>query len=149
MKGKATPPCLDKLGHVSLSTTNVPRALEFWIDTMGGRLAHQFRNDKDELYGFFVCVGGGTFLEIFNAPGATSEGGLFRHLCLTVNDIGQWVDYLTRLGHDVKVRRGRTDHILQLLFHDPDGTMIELQQHDDQSVLLPFMTNSDSAGQSS
>lgn len=48
------------------------------------------------------------------------------------------------LGSDIARTRKqywarRTDRILQFFAHDPDGTMIEFQQHDGDSVLFRLL----------
>jgi catechol 2,3-dioxygenase-like lactoylglutathione lyase family enzyme len=63
-----------------------------------------------------------------------------RHLCFEVDDLEAFARHLADCGYrDVTIKRGRTDGILQCFIRDPDGVMIELQQHDEQSALLPYV----------
>jgi len=49
-------------------------------------------------------------------------------------------DIARRHGLQAEVRRGRTDRILQFFVNDPDGNMVEFQQHDRESVLYPLIS---------
>jgi catechol 2,3-dioxygenase-like lactoylglutathione lyase family enzyme len=130
---------LKRLSHVCLGSTNVQRTVEFYSRLIGCRIAHEFRNPGGELYGVFLSCSNGTFLEFFNEQAPRPSGGLFRHLCFEVEDIHAMAEVARVNGFKPEVRRGRTDRILQFFVHDPDGNMIEFQQHDKESVLYPLI----------
>ncbi|HZL59485.1 MAG TPA: VOC family protein [Stellaceae bacterium] len=129
-----------RLAHVSLSTPDLACAIRFYCDVLGAEIAHEFRNDKGELYGAFLHVGEGTFIELFNDPAVSgAEASRFRHLCFEVTDIEAMAEHLRHLNYVLNIRRGRTDGILQFLIEDADGNKIEFQQHDERSTLRPFL----------
>jgi lactoylglutathione lyase len=130
---------LKRLSHACLGSTDVPRTVAFYRGLIGCEVAHEFRNDKGELYGVFLSCRNGTFVEFFNEQSPKPAGGLFRHLCFEVEDIEKMAAHARGLGLQAEVKRGRTDRILQFFTHDPDGNMIEFQQHDAESVLLPLI----------
>lgn len=130
---------LKRLSHVCLGSTDLPRTVNFYRDLLGCEVAHEFRNPAGQLYGVFLACRNGTFLEFFNEEEAKPSGGLFRHLCFEVEDIERMAGIVRRHGFQPEVRRGRTDHILQFFVQDPDGNMIEFQQHDRQSVLYSLL----------
>jgi catechol 2,3-dioxygenase-like lactoylglutathione lyase family enzyme len=130
---------LKRLSHACLGCTDVPRTVEFYGKLLGCTVAHEFRNPAGELYGVFLNCRNGTFLEFFREPAPKPSGGLFRHLCFEVESIEQMASAARSHGFDAKVMRGRTDHILQFFIHDPDGNVIEFQEHDHQSVLYPLL----------
>ena len=133
---------IKRLSHISLSTRDLIATERFYVDIMGFEIAHEFRNAAGERYGFFLHAGGGTFLEFFQKPDAGSEEGLFRHLCFETADIEAFAAHIRARGiDDAAIRRGRTDKVLQFFFHDPDGIQVEIQQHDAQSVLAPYVKN--------
>ena len=135
-----TSPRILRLHHVSLGTKDLPRALAFYRDHLGGQLAHEFRTDAGELYGAFVHHGDGTFIELFRQDDAgEAPAGRFRHLAFEVEDIEAAAASLRSRGYASTVRRGRTDQVLQLFIDDPDGNRVELQQHDEQSALTHFL----------
>jgi catechol 2,3-dioxygenase-like lactoylglutathione lyase family enzyme len=130
---------LKRLSHVCLGSTNVQTTVEFYSRLLGCKIAHEFRNPAGELYGVFLSCNNGTFLEFFNEQVHKPAGGLFRHLCFEVDDIRAMAKVAQMSGFKPEVRRGRTDRILQFFVHDPDGNMVEFQQHDKESVLYPLI----------
>ena len=130
---------LKRLSHACLGSTNLPRTITFYRELIGCEVAHEFRNAAGELYGVFLSCRNGTFLEFFNEQQPKPPGGLFRHLCFEVDDIEDMAAAARKRGLTAEIKRGRTDHILQFFIHDPDGNMVEFQQHDRQSVLYPLL----------
>jgi len=130
---------LKRLSHACLGSTNLPRTITFYRELIGCEVAHEFRNAAGELYGVFLSCRNGTFLEFFNEQQPKPPGGLFRHLCFEVDDVEDMAAVARKHGLTAEIKRGRTDHILQFFIHDPDGNMVEFQQHDRQSVLYPLL----------
>jgi glyoxylase I family protein len=131
---------IKRLSHVCLSSRNLDATERFYVDVLGCKIVHEFRNAAGERYGFFLHAGGGTFLEIFNKPDAGREEALFRHLSFEVDDIEAFAARARAHGFTgISIKRGRTDHILQCFITDPDGTPVELQQHDAESVLKSYV----------
>jgi lactoylglutathione lyase len=130
---------LKRLSHACLGSTNLPRTIAFYRELIGCEVAHEFRNAAGELYGVFLSCRNGTFLEFFNEQQPKPPGGLFRHLCFEVDDVEEMAAAARKRGLTAEIKRGRTDHILQFFIHDPDGNMVEFQQHDRQSVLYPLL----------
>ena len=130
---------LMRLSHACLGSTNLPRTIAFYRELVGCQVAHEFRNAAGEIYGVFLSCRNGTFLEFFNEQQPQPPGGLFRHLCFEVDNVEDMAAVARRHGLTAEIKRGRTDHILQFFVHDPDGNMIEFQQHDRQSVLYPLL----------
>ncbi len=124
---------LKKLSHLCLGTSDLPKSLAFYRDLLGCQVAHEFRNQQGELYGVFLLVGDGTFLEIFNNQQEASPGGLFRHLCFEVENIQTLAEQLRLQGYQPEINRGRTDRVLQCWIEDPDGHQVEFQQFDEES----------------
>jgi lactoylglutathione lyase len=128
-----------RLSHVSLNSRDLAATERFYVDIMGFEIAHEFHNAAGERYGFFLHAGGGSFIECFRSEHAPTTGA-FRHLCFEVDDIAGFAARLKAHGiADVALKRGRTDHVLQFSFVAPDGIEVEIQQHDAQSVLKPFV----------
>jgi catechol 2,3-dioxygenase-like lactoylglutathione lyase family enzyme len=130
---------LKRLSHACLGSTNLPRTIAFYRELIGCEVAHEFRNAAGELYGVFLSCRNGTFLEFFNEQQPKPPGGLFRHLCFEVDDVEDMAAAARKRGLTAEIKRGRTDHILQFFIHDPDGNVVEFQQHDRQSVLYPLL----------
>jgi len=131
---------LRRLSHVCLGSTDLARTIEFYRGLLGCEVAHEFRNPAGALYGVFLSCRNGTFLEFFTEQAPKPPGGLFRHLCFEVDDIEAMAAAARKRGLAAEVRRGRTDRILQFFVNDPDGNMIEFQQHDKESVLYALVS---------
>jgi catechol 2,3-dioxygenase-like lactoylglutathione lyase family enzyme len=130
---------LKRISHVSFSTADLQRTISFYCTMLGCTVAHEFRNADDELYGVFLDCRNGTFLEFFNAQSPVVSGGQLRHICFEVDDLEAMAARFRADGSEIVIKRGRTDRILQFFTQDPDGIMIEFQQHDAESVLLPYL----------
>jgi catechol 2,3-dioxygenase-like lactoylglutathione lyase family enzyme len=130
---------IKRLSHASFTSTDLPRTVAFYRTMMDCEVAHEFKNAAGEIYGVFLNCHNGTFLEFFNQQTPVQSGGLFRHICFEVDDLEASAALFRASGHAVEIRRGRTDRILQFFVHDPDGIVVEFQQHDSESVLLPFL----------
>jgi catechol 2,3-dioxygenase-like lactoylglutathione lyase family enzyme len=133
---------LKRLSHVCLGSTNLTRTIAFYRDHLDCRVVHEFRNDAGELYGVFLSCNNGTFLEFFKEKEPKAKGGLYRHLCFEVDTIEGMAERLRGAGYAAAVRRGRTDRVLQFFIEDPDGNIVEFQEHDRESVLYPYVTKS-------
>lgn len=130
---------LKRLSHASFGTTDLPRTIGFYRSMVGCEVAHEFRNEVGQVYGVFLNCGNGTFLEFFNDQAPRAPGGAFSHVCFQVDDLQAMAGRFRAAGYDADIRRGRTDRILQFFVHDPEGIMIEFQEHDAESVLLPYL----------
>ena len=132
-----------KLSHVCLGSHDLEATIAFWRELMGLEVAHEFRNPEGMLYGVFLACGEGTFLEFFKDETPLREQGRFRHICLEVDDIEATATHARGLGHEVEVRRGRSDRVLQCFIKDNEGTVVEFQQHDGQSALRAYLERVD------
>ena len=129
---------ISHLSHACFTCIDVEATRSFYEDILGLKVVHEFRNDKDELYGIYLSIGRNTFLEFFRGPIASESDGLFRHICLVVNDIHSMNVELQKIGLKATVQRGRTDGTLQMWVIDPNGIKIEFHEYDPQSLLSKF-----------
>lgn len=129
-----------KLAHACLGVHDLNKSIDFYCRILGCRVVHEFINPAGELYGVFLYVNDGTFLEFFREQeDKVADGGLFRHLCFEVEDIHAFASYLDEKGFVVEVIRGRTDGVLQCWIEDPDANRIEFQQYDQGSLHYRFL----------
>ena len=55
---------IKQLSHISLSTKNINKVIDFYIKVLGFKISHRFINPKNNtLYGLFIYCGNKTFLE--------------------------------------------------------------------------------------
>lgn len=129
---------IKQLSHASFATRDLEATLRFYEDVLDFQRVHEFRNDRNELYGAYLSAGRATFLEFFNAPDEGAPGDLFRHICFVVDDIEALSAGLRERGYDGTIYRGRTDRTLQMWITDPNGIRVEFHQYDGESCLLKF-----------
>ncbi len=126
-----------RLSHACLGSRDLQRTIDFYTQHLGATVAHEFRKPDGFLYGVFLGLGGGTFIEFFLQETAPPAGGLFRHICLQVDDIQGLASELNNKGLPCEVSRSRSDKTLQCWITDPDGTKVEFHQYDTESLLTP------------
>lgn len=131
---------IKRLSHICLGTSDLKKTIDFYCDILGCRIVHEFRNQQGELYGVFLFVNHGTFLEFFNEPDPKPQGGLFRHICFEVEDIHRFAEIIREKGFNVEINRGRTDGALQFWISDPDGNQVEFHQYDRHAVQHEYTT---------
>lgn len=100
---------------------------------------HEFKKPDGFLYGIFLALGNGTFVEFFLQQEPPPKGGYFRHFCLQVDDIHAWANQLAAKGLKCEISRSRSDKTLQCWITDPDGIQIEFHQYDSESALTPHL----------
>lgn len=132
------------LAHVCLFSTDLDRSLDFYCGALGLRRHFDFIKDG-QLFGFYLQIDAGHFIEIFKT-GAQEKTGRQRihHLCLEVEDIDKLRERLTERGVAVTPKKLGCDQTWQCWCQDPDGTDVEFQQytgHSSQFTRTPCQVN--------
>jgi len=128
---------LTGLAHIALYTKDLEASLKFY-ETLGGIITDQADVKKQtgtnhikivQMPGFFLEI-----IEPHDGSPVTSEGGLFPHIALEVDDVDAAVADLKSAGIDTF----RTPEpnpmpifggIRNIFFYGPDGELLELLQH--------------------
>ena len=131
---------IKNLSHLSLSTKDLSKVKKFYVDLLGLEIAHEFLNKKNELYGYFIHCGNGTFIEFFKTENLKKNNqNLYRHLCFEVADIEKTANKFRDDKKVIDIKRGKTDNILQFFTNDYDDNIIEFHQNDKKSKLNKFI----------
>jgi glyoxylase I family protein len=121
------------LAHLCLFSKDLNRSLDFYCGTLGLRRHFDFFKDG-ALFGFYLQIGPGQFIEIFKAdPTAEIRSQRIHHFCLEVEDIDALRDSLVKRGVEVTRKKMGCDQTWQCWCKDPDGTDLEFQQYTAQS----------------
>lgn len=117
------------LAHVCLFSQDLERTEAFYCGLLGLRRHFDFHKHGG-LFGFYLQIADGQFLEVF-ASAAAGEVGRQRmqHLCLEVADIDALRRVLERGGVAVTPKKLGCDQSWQCWCKDPDGVDIEFQQY--------------------
>ena len=118
-----------KLSHVCLSTLDLKKVHDFYINELNFKISHEFKNSKKELYGYFINAGNNTFIEFFLSNKINkSKNNVFRHLCFEVNDLKKIFQKFKKKDPKLKIKIGKTDKIKQFFVKDHEGNIIEFHE---------------------
>ena len=130
-------PLISKMAHICLESTDLERTRHYYGEILGMETAFDFRKDET-LYGFYLKVGGGSFIEVFGtgraAPLAPEKG--VKHLCLEVPSVDAVEARLLENNQPVWGKKLGCDQTWQIWSHDPDGIPIEFHQYTEESLQL-------------
>ena len=120
---------IKKLSHICLFTKNLNKVRDFYINLLKFKIVHEFINEKNEIYGFFINTGNNTFLEFFLTEKILAkESNSFRHICFEVYDIDNFYKKMKKKFPDIKLKIGKTDNIKQFFIKDFENNVIEFHQ---------------------
>lgn len=122
---------IKQLAHACVMSSDLAATEAFYCGKLGLKKTFDFIKEG-ELYGFYLELGNGTFLEVFAEP-AKERPSRIRHLCFEVEDIDRVVEELDakQVAHTEKKLGG--DNTWQTWIKDPDGIDIEFHQYTDES----------------
>lgn len=122
------------LAHVCIHSSDLKRTEAFYCGVLGCSVQFRFIRNG-ELFGFYLKVAEGQFIEVFHREKAASpESPQIGHICLETDDVTAMRDLLTRHGIETTEPKLGADHSWQVWCHDPDGTAIEFHQYTPQST---------------
>tara|TARA_B100000989_G_scaffold34603_1_gene22028 strand:- start:2056 stop:2442 length:387 start_codon:yes stop_codon:yes gene_type:complete len=122
---------IKNLSHISLMSNSLNKVNNFYVKKLGLKIVHEFRNEKNELYGYFLSSSKNTFIEIFKTKkkiNFKNKSNHFKHICFEVSNIKLFNKKIFK--NKYRIRRGKTDKILQFFAKDLEGNMIEFHQRD-------------------
>ena len=102
-----------------------------YCDRLGLKKILDFIKD-DELHGFYLELGNGTFLEVF-AESAEERPSRIRHLFFEVEDMDCAMQVLKEKGVPHTEKKMGGDHTWQIWLKDPDGIDILFHQYTEKS----------------
>jgi len=124
---------IKSLAHLCVLSADLERSRAFYCDALGLKPHFDFHKDG-KLFGFYLQVAPGQFIEIFSTDATTEiKRQRIQHFCLEVADIDALRETLIRHGVTVTPKKLGCDRTWQCWCQDPDGTDIEFQQYTPQS----------------
>lgn len=117
-----------KFSHVSLSTKSLKKVENFYVKKLKFKIVHKFINkNTGQLYGYFIQIDKNNFLEFFLSKEKfnLNLNKPLRHMCFDVKNIYKFKKIFRK---KIKVKRGKTDNILQFYVKDNEGNLIEFHQ---------------------
>ncbi len=126
---------IKQISHISLKTHSINNVINFYIKILGFKISHKFINKKKEIYGLFIYCGNRTLLEFFLNNTKKKINSPIKHICFEVKKIRQLAKKLKKFDKNIKVKRGKTDYVLQFMTQDFDKNFIEFHEFDKKSKL--------------
>ena len=126
---------IKNLTNISLFTNSLLKIKKFYIKKLKLRIIHEFKNNNNETYGYFLSASKNTFLEFFLTKkkiNFLNKKNQFRHICFEVSNIKKFEKKFVN-KNKTKITRGKTDGILQFFTNDLEGNIIEFHQRDRKS----------------
>jgi catechol 2,3-dioxygenase-like lactoylglutathione lyase family enzyme len=123
---------LSKLAHVCIETADL-EATENFYRVLGLERRFDFRNQHNDLVGFYLAFGNNTFIEVIKVRQARPEGAV-RHFAIEIDDADAWYQRLKDAGIDVTAKKYEGDDNWMITCRDPNGIFIELQQYTEKSM---------------
>lgn len=121
------------LAHVCIETDDLERTETFYR-ALGLTRRYEFRNQHDDLVGFYLAFPGSpTYIEVIRVL-KPRETGVVRHFAIEVDDVKAARQGLLAAGIDTAEPVLEKDRTLMITCHDPNGVFIEIQQYTDQSM---------------
>jgi len=124
---------ITRLAHICIGALDLEKTEQFYTQVLGLRKAFDFRKGPAR-FGFYIEVGGGTFLEAFQQaePFRGDQPGL-RHICLEVDSIDATIAQIKAAGWPIGEKKLGADQSWQVWLKDPNGHAIELHEYTPES----------------
>ncbi len=128
-----------KLAHLCLVTDQLEVMKSFYVEQLGLTVQFTFRNNDEELFGYYLASGDTTFVEIFDrvlmrkqwggGDAPLAAGNKIAHFCFEVTALKDLKTTLESRGVKIGEIRTGMDHSLQAWTNDPDGNAIEFMEY--------------------
>lgn len=116
------------IAHLCIRVVDLEKTARFYCDGLGLKKAFDFIRDG-KVVGFYLRVGNGNYLEIFQREPVEAGPSPIDHLCLETDSIDEVNARLSAAGYAVGEKKMGADHAWQAWLTDPDGVRIELHEY--------------------
>jgi catechol 2,3-dioxygenase-like lactoylglutathione lyase family enzyme len=128
------------IAHTCYLVPDLDRALAFYVEQLGLKVAFEFRREDGTRYGVYLRLGRRTFIELFRGDlGPKAEKQSYGHICLEVDDVARTVVELRAKGVACTDPKLGMDESWQAWIADPDGNRIELHGYTAKSWQAPHL----------
>ena len=117
-----------RLAHVSIFSKDLKKVENFYVKLLKLKIVFKFKNEKKEIYGFFLKSGGGTLLEFFKTKKNHPRKGRINHICLLINNIEDASKFLSKNGIKYKKLTSKKDTTKHIKLKDFENNIIEFHE---------------------
>ena len=122
---------IKRLAHICIHTNDLAETQRFFCNALGLEKGFEFEKDGD-LFGFYIKLGGKTFIEVFK--GKPAEVGNIDHIAIETDDINQVITTIRAHGFEATDKKLGGDNTWQSWTRDPNGVRIEFHQYTEDSL---------------
>lgn len=115
------------LAHVCIETDDLDSTERFYA-VLGLKRRFEFRNQKNELVGFYLAFENQTFIEVIKNLDIAGQGRI-KHFALETDSVDKVHAALQSQGYDASPKELAGDQNWMITCHDPNGIFIEIQQY--------------------
>lgn len=119
---------IKKIAHVCLRASDLQETEDFYCRILGMEKFFSFFADNKEI-GFYLKVGGESFVEIFAEEAKEETNPHIRHFCLEVDDIDKMITEIREKGWKISDKSRARAGNWQCWIRDPNGVRVELQEY--------------------
>lgn len=123
-----------KLAHVCIESTDLQASEDFYA-LLGLERRFEFRNQDEELVGFYLAFDDKTYIEVILVADRKEEG-VVKHFAIETDDIDSTYERLLDAGVEVTEKKLEGDNTLMITCHDPNDVYIEIQSYTKESMQL-------------
>ena len=106
------------IAHLCIRVADLEQTARFYCDGLGLKKAFDFIRDG-KVVGFYLRVGNGNYLEIFQREPVEAGPSPIDHLCLETDSIDEVNARLSAAGYAVGEKKMGADHAWQAWLTDP------------------------------
>lgn len=130
-----------QLRHISIYSNKIRKLKNFYSSLFNFKNIHTFKNRSGGIYGYFLYINKGNFIEILKSQKIIKNKNNF-HFCLILQK--NFFTFYKKckkakiLLEDSAPQRGRTDKVLHFKIIDPDGNICEIHLNDKLNKLYRY-----------
>lgn len=121
------------LAHVCITTTDLEKSREFYVDILGLDIAFTFRV-KEEVFGYYFRVSDNNYIEVFHVTKLPTGYSPLGHFCLEVESVDAMEKRLADANWKTNGKKIGADGTWQLWSADPSGVRVEFQEYTEKST---------------
>lgn len=122
---------IKRLAHICIHTDDLAETRRFFCDVLGLEKGFEFEKEGC-LFGFYIKLGGQTFIEVFK--GRPADVGNIDHIAIETDDIDQVITTLRAHDFEATDKKLGGDNTWQSWTRDPNGVRIEFHQYTKDSL---------------
>lgn len=123
-----------QLAHACVMTHDLKAAEEFYVGVLGLEKTFDFNRPTGRM-GFYIAVGGRTYIEVFyNKDAPLTPLGQINHFCFEVANLDDAIAHIRSKGVAVTDKKYGVDDTWQSWLADPSGSRIELFEYTAKSA---------------